>query len=67
MISESAGSGSETFWGDVLWLWGDSWFQHGLFIFGVLVVVGAVMNGWIKADNTLRINRRLRRDEKKGA
>jgi hypothetical protein len=66
MISDQMGSG-ETFWGDVLWLWGDGWFQHGLFIFGVLVVIGAIMNGWIEADNTLRINRRLRRDEERGA
>jgi hypothetical protein len=53
----------ETLWGDVLWLWGDTWFRHGLFLFGVVCAVGAIAQGWTQADNAIRINKMLRRDE----
>jgi hypothetical protein len=55
---------SESLWGDVLWLWGDDWFQHGLFLAGVVILVGALARGWIEADNAIRINRKLRSEKK---
>lgn len=54
----------ETFWGDLVWLWGSSWTQHAFFVFGVLMAIGALMSGWTEADNAIRLNRKLRREEK---
>jgi hypothetical protein len=44
----------------IAWLWGDGWIRHATFIAGVVIGVGALMQGWIEADNAIRINRRLR-------
>lgn len=56
----------ETLWGDLLWLWGDSAWRHGLFILIAIMIIGAVRQGWIEADNAERLNRRLRKDEERG-
>jgi hypothetical protein len=54
----------ESFWGDVAWLWGTSWPRHILFLVVLLMAFGAIAQGWTEADNSIRMNRKLRRDER---